>query len=40
MNTTLPTATDNVYKFACVFGLALIVTAVLSITSAYNYLLD
>lgn len=36
----LPIATDNIYKFACLFGLAIIVTSVLSFVSVYSSALD
>lgn len=40
MNTSLPIPTDNIYKFACFFGLALIVSAIFSYASIYTASLD
>ena len=37
---SLPIATDNIYKFACLFGLAIIVASVLSFVSVYSSTLD
>jgi uncharacterized membrane protein YidH (DUF202 family) len=37
---TLPVPTDNIYKFTCLFGLALIVSAILSFVSTYTASLD
>ena len=36
----LSIATDNIYKFACLFGLALILASIFSFVSVYNYTLD
>lgn len=36
----LPIATDNIYKFACLFGLAIIIASVLSFVSVYSSALD
>lgn len=36
----LPIATDNIYKFACLFGLALIIASILSFVSVYSSTLD
>jgi hypothetical protein len=40
MTPSLSVPTDNIYKFACLFGLALIVTAVFSFVTTYNSTLD
>lgn len=40
MNTSLPIPTDNIYKFTCFFGLALIVTAIFAFTSVYTASLE
>ena len=40
MNPTLPIPTDNIYKFACLFGLALILVSVFSFASNYTITLD
>lgn len=40
MAPNLPLPTDNVYKFACIFGLALIVAAVFSYVSIHSSSLD
>ena len=37
---SLPLPTDNIYKFACLFGLALIVSAILLFVSVYTSSLD
>lgn len=37
---SLPVPTDNIYKFACLFGLALIVSSVLAFVSTYTSSLD
>ncbi len=36
----LPIATDNIYKFACLFGLAMIIASILSFVSVYSSTLD
>lgn len=36
----LPIATDNIYKFACLFGLAVIIASILSFISIYSSTLD
>lgn len=36
----LSIATDNIYKFACLFGLALILASIFSFISIYNFTLD
>ena len=36
----LSIATDNIYKFACLFGLAIILASIFSTVSVYNYTLD
>ena len=36
----LPIATDNIYKFACLFGLAVIVASMLSFVNVYSSTLD
>lgn len=36
----LPIATDNIYKFACLFGLTMIIAAILSFVSVYSSTLD
>ena len=38
MPPSIPLPTDNIYKFVCLFGLALIVTAVFSFVSTYTSL--
>lgn len=40
MTPSLPIATDNIYKFACLFGLALVVSCVLAFVSMYSSSLD
>lgn len=40
MTPSLPLPTDNVYKFACLFGLTLIVVAIFSFVSIYASSLD
>ena len=40
MQPTVPLPTDNIYKFACLFGLTLIVVAVYSFITAYTFSLD
>lgn len=35
-----PIATDNIYKFACLFGLAIIVASIVSFVSIYSSTLD
>lgn len=40
MQPSVPVPTDNIYKFACLFGLALIVSAIFSYVSAYSSSLD
>lgn len=36
MTPPLPIPTDNIYKFACLFGLALIVSSIFAFVSAYT----
>jgi len=40
MTPSLPIPTDNIYKFACLFGLALIVVSIFSYVSTYTSTLD
>jgi len=40
MAPSIPIPTDNIYKFCCLFGLALIISAVFSFVSIYNASLD
>ncbi|HXU93297.1 MAG TPA: hypothetical protein VFP33_06520 [Gallionella sp.] len=40
MTPSLPIATDNIYKFTCLFGLALIVVAIFSFVSMYSASLE
>jgi hypothetical protein len=40
MTPSLPIATDNIYKFTCLFGLALIIAGVLSFVSLYSTSLE
>lgn len=40
MTPTIPIPTDNIYKFSCLFGLALIVSAILSFAAIYTSSLD
>lgn len=40
MNPSLPIPTDNIYKFACLFGLTLIVASIFSFVSVYSSSLD
>jgi F420-0:gamma-glutamyl ligase-like protein len=40
MNPSLPIPTDNIYKFACLFGLTLIVTSIFSFVAVYSSSLD
>ena len=40
MTPSLPIPTDNIYKFACLFGLALIVASIFSYVSVYTSSLD
>ena len=40
MTPSLPVATDNIYKFACLFGLALIVSSMFAFVSTYTTSLD
>ena len=40
MQPALPIPTDNIYKFACIFGLVLIVTSVFSFATSYSWSLD
>jgi uncharacterized membrane protein YidH (DUF202 family) len=40
MTPSLPIPTDNIYKFACLFGLALIVVSIFSYVSTYSSALD
>ncbi len=37
---SLPAPTDNIYKFACLFGLALIVSSIFAFVSSYESALD
>ena len=36
----IPIATDNIYKFACLFGLAIIVASIFSFVNVYSSTLD
>lgn len=40
MTPSLSIATDNIYKFTCLFGLALIIAAIFSFVSMYSTSLD
>lgn len=40
MTPSLPVPTDNIYKFACLFGLALIISSVFAFVSTYTSSLD
>ncbi len=40
MQPSIPVPTDNIYKFACLFGLALIVSAIFSYVNTYSSSLD
>ncbi|GAB2181444.1 hypothetical protein DLREEDagrD3_16670 [Denitratisoma sp. agr-D3] len=40
MTPSFPIATDNIYKFTCLFGLALIITSIFSLVSTYTSSLD
>lgn len=40
MTPSLSIATDNIYKFTCLFGLALIIVSILSFVSMYTASLD
>lgn len=40
MTPSLPIATDNIYKFTCLFGLALIVVGIFSFVSVYSTSLE
>jgi len=40
MTPALPIPTDNIYKFACLFGLALIISSVFAFVSIYTNSLD
>ena len=40
MTPSLPIPTDNIYKFACIFGLALIMASIFSYVSTYLYSFD
>jgi len=40
MTPSLPIPTDNIYKFACLFGLALIMASIFSYVSIYSSSLD
>jgi hypothetical protein len=40
MTPSLPIATDNIYKFTCLFGLALIIVSIFSFVSMYTATLD
>lgn len=37
---SLPIATDNIYKFSCLFGLAIIIASIFSFVSVYTSTLD
>ncbi|RZI82162.1 MAG: hypothetical protein EOP38_16920 [Rubrivivax sp.] len=40
MTPTVPVPTDNIFKFACMFGLALIVSCIFAFVSTYTAALD
>jgi uncharacterized membrane protein YiaA len=40
MQPSLPIPTDNIYKFSCLFGLALIISSIFYFVAAYNTSLD
>lgn len=40
MTPSLPIPTDNIYKFACLFGLALIVSSIFAYVTSYTSALD
>lgn len=40
MQPSLPVPTDNIYKFSCLFGLVLIVSAVIAFASVYSSSLE
>lgn len=40
MQPSVPIPTDNIYKFACLFGLTLIVSAIFSFVASYSSSLD
>jgi hypothetical protein len=40
MTPSVPIPTDNIYKFTCLFGLALIVVSIFSFASMYTSFLD
>jgi len=40
MTPSFPIATDNIYKFTCLFGLALIIVSIFSFVSMYTASLD
>jgi hypothetical protein len=40
MTPSLPIPTDNIYKFACLFGLVLIVSSIFALVSVYTSSLD
>lgn len=40
MNPSLPIPTDNIYKFGCIFGLALIIVSAFSYVTMYTTTLD
>lgn len=40
MQPSLPIPTDNIYKFACLFGLVLIVSGIFAFVSSYSASLD
>jgi len=40
MNPSLPIPTDNIYKFACLFGLTLIVSSIFTFVAVYSSSLD
>jgi len=40
MTPSLSVATDNIYKFACLFGLALIISSIFAFVSTYTTSLD
>ena len=40
MTPSLPVPTDNIYKFSCLFGLALIISSLFAFVSTYTSSLD
>lgn len=40
MSPSIPIPTDNVYKFACLFGLALIFSSLIAFVASYSHALD